>query len=259
MSTIDKILQELEPYKDKVITGPMTEEEIAEIRSKFKRKLPNYYLEFLRKIGLKQNLVWGLLDRPRDFMDLEDFLGSGDYFRFGHNGGEDYWLLKFENESDRTIYECLYYREGEIVSLEKTFDDLLKEACENTKENYDQLPLNSEMGWYIQFSANTGSAKFLVSQLKEHLDIPIEIIKEPEFESTSLAGVKSYKGIISIANREIPLSKQVISGSSTLFFNWRESQEEMKTNSILKKIDRALSQTIFQHTMGDYTLTRLTN
>jgi len=254
MTTIDKILEELKSIEDKVVINPLSREEIELVQSKYNKRLPNYYIEFLSKIGLKQDLVWGLNDRINRFEDLTDFLQSENYFRFGHNGGEDYWLLKFENEKDRTIYEYEYYNDGEIKSLGKTFDELLFEGLTDKKNRYDNLVLNDKKNWCVQFSIGTGSGKFLVSQLEKNLDIPIEIIKEPVYKETSEAGVKCYEGIISIDGEEIRLGKQIITGmgSSNLYFDWQETIEEMKNDSTINKINNALSKCVFKTTLIDY-------
>ena len=144
MTTIDKILEELEPIKDKVVINPLSKKEIHLIQSKFKKRLPDYYVEFLGKIGLKQDLIWGLNDNISKFKDLGEFIPSENYFRFGDNGGEDYWLLKFDDEKDRTIYEYLYYNDGEIKSLNKTFDELIKEIASIVPPKISSFLLTSE-------------------------------------------------------------------------------------------------------------------
>ena len=254
MTTIDKILEELEPIKDKVVINPLSKKEIHLIQSKFKKRLPDYYVEFLGKIGLKQDLIWGLNDNISKFKDLGEFIPSENYFRFGDNGGEDYWLLKFDDEKDRTIYEYLYYNDGEIKSLNKTFDELLLEELEDKKNRYQDLVSNDQKDWCVQFYIGTGSGSFLVKQLKEKLDIPIQIIQEPTYIETSKSGVKTFEGIISINGNKTRLRKQLIKemGNSNLYFNFQETIEEMKANSTIKKIDEALSKCVFKHTLIDY-------
>ena len=254
MTILDKILEELKPYEDKVVINPLSRGEVEEIQSKFSKKIPQYFIEFLEKIGLKQDLVWGVNDGINRFEDLSTFLQSDNYFRFGDNGGEDYWLLKFDDENDKTIYEYDYYCDGVIKSLDKTFDDLLLEGLEDKKQRFESLISNGLKDWCVQFSIGTGSGKFLVAQLREHLDIPIEIIKEPEYTETSEAGVKCYEGKISIAGKEIRLGKQIIkgAGSSDLYFSWQESIHDMKNNSLIKKLDHALSKCVFKHVLIDY-------
>ena len=252
MTTVDKILEELKPYKDKVVINPLSKEEIEIIQSKFKKRIPNYFIDFLKKIGVKQDLVWGLNEGINRFEDLGDFLPSENYFRFGDNGGEDYWLLKFDNEEDRTIYEYDYYCDFEIKSLKKTFDDLLFEALEDKIKRFENLASNDLKDWCVQFSIETGSGKFLEKELGKYVNV--KLIKEPEFVETSPAGVKCYEGKIEIEGKEVLLKKQTYKGwsSPSLYFNWQESVEKMKKNSTIKKLDKALSDCVFKHTLIDY-------
>jgi len=131
--TIDKFLEKLTPFESKVVISPLNEVEVNSIETILDRRLPEYYREFLLSIGLKQDVIWGLNDRISDFKPLDDFLPNGEaekFFRFGNNGGEDYWLLRNDDPNDRTIYEYDYYCDYEIKSLKKTFDDLLRDAIQ---------------------------------------------------------------------------------------------------------------------------------
>lgn len=222
-SVIDEVLEASKPYEDKIFICPLTEEEVEIIQNKFDKPLPNYYKEFLLKIGLKQDLVWGLCDRIRDFKDLGDILPSDDYFRFGHNGGEDYWLLKFD-EKDKTIYEYEFYNSGEIISMKKTFDELLWESLESTKERYDVLSSNSVKDWFVEFSVNTSSERFLEKELGKYLNI--KIIKELECVEIFSTGAKRYENEIEIKGKQIKLKK----GLTGLYFKWQEPVFEMKKN-----------------------------
>lgn len=252
MTIIDKILEKLKPYEDKVVVSPLSNEEISIIKSKFKKRIPNYFIEFLQKIGLKQDLIFGINDGVNRFEDLSEFIQSENYFRFGDNGGEDYWLLKFEDENDRTIYEYDYYCDFEIKSLEKTFDELLIESLEDVKSRYEELTPNSAKDWCVQFNVETGSGKFLEKELGKYVEV--RLIKELEYVETSPANVKCYEGEIEIEGKRLLLKKQTYKGwnSPSLYFNWQESVEEMKNNSIIKKIDKALSTCVFKHVLTDY-------
>lgn len=252
MTTIDKILENLKPYEDKVVINPLSDEEIGIIQSKFKKRIPKYFVEFLSKIGLKQDFIFGINDGVNRFEDLSEFIQSGNYFRFGDNGGEDYWLLKFEDENDRTIYEYDFYCDFEIISVGKTFDELLLEGLEYVKSRYEKLASNNLKDWCVQFSVETGSGKLLESELGKH--IKANLIKEPEYVETSPADVKCYEGVIEIEGKKLLLKKQTYKGwnSPSLYFNWQEPVEEMKNSSIIKKIDKALSNCALKHVLIDY-------
>lgn len=51
MTTIDKILNELTPYEDKVVINPLSQEEIEIIQSKFKKKFQVTLLNFYEKLA----------------------------------------------------------------------------------------------------------------------------------------------------------------------------------------------------------------
>ncbi len=251
MTTIDKILGELQPYEDKVLINPLSNEEIEQIQSKYKNKLPEYFLDFLRKIGLKQDFIFGINENINDFEDLSDFIQSNNYFRFGKNGGEDYLLLSF-NENDNTIYEYDYYCDFEIKSLEKTFDDLLIQSLNNVRSNYKELVFNTLKYWSVQFSIETENGKDLENELGKFLKV--KLIKEPEYIETSPAEVECYEGEIEIEEKKVVLSKQTYKywDKPTLYFDWEESIQKMKINSIIKKIDKSLSNCPFNYDLIDY-------
>lgn len=257
--TIEKVLEALRPYQDKVLLTPMSEEEIESIQQKFPKKLPTYFKEFLAKIGLKQDFIWGIFDNITRFENLDSFLPSPDYFQFGDNGGGDYWLLKFD-EQDKTIYEYDYYNQFAIVSLGKTFDDLLWEGVENVKEHYETMPLNSLKDWHVQFSIDIEIGKKfteleLGKQIEQELSqyLNIVLIKELEYVHTVVGGVKKYEGEIEIEGQKKKIKKlshRDWKKKVSLFFDWQESVEEMQHNSTIKKINDALKKSVFKNSCG---------
>lgn len=106
--TVAEFKEKLKEFELTVVTSPLNESEVTFIESILSRKLPNYYREFLLPIGLKQDVIWGLNDRIRDFDPLVNFLPDGQsqyFFQVGNNGIEgDYWLLRSDDWSDRTPY-----------------------------------------------------------------------------------------------------------------------------------------------------------
>lgn len=252
MGLIDEILEKLKPYEDKVLIFPLTDDEVELIQAKYKKKLPEYFKEFLLKIGLKQNLVFGINENRNRFEDISEFIGSEDYFQFGDNGGEDYWLLKFEDENYKMIYEYDHYCNFEIVSLYKTFDELLLEGLKKIEENYKDLALNKDKKWRVQFCLEADDTFELFQNLKPVLDV--KLLKEVEFVDTSEAGVSSYEGQVSINGRVVSLSKQSFDGwlKSSYYFDLEESVAEMKNDSFIRKIDKALSDCALEISMVDY-------
>lgn len=252
---IERFIDKLSDFKDKVTISPLSETEVNEIERILDRELPTYYRDFLLQVGLKQDVVWGLNDRVNDFDPLEDFLPDGEskrFFRFGNNGGEDYWLLRNDDPSDKTIYEYDYYCNFEIKSLNKTFHDLLNESIWQLTENQDQLTINSDKVWAVQFSIDTNNESNIIESLKTEFNC--EIANEVMYTETSPAKVVCSVGKITLQGIEIPLKKQEYEGweTASFYFDWKESVTDMKENSLIKRIEKNLIRSGLKVTLIDY-------
>jgi hypothetical protein len=255
---LQDFIRKLNEFGPKVTISPLSETEVKEIELILNRVLPHYYREFLLRIGLKQDVVWGLNDSINDFDPLQDFLPNGqakNFFRFGHNGGEDYWLLRSDDPSDRTIYEYEYYGDGEIKSLGKTFDELLDEAILLLTENKDKLVDNSQKVWAVQFSIDTDGVTQIIESLGKEFECNLsrEICKT----EVSSAGVICSEGSILLQGQEIPIKKQEYKSweTASYYFNWREPVEVMNTNSLIKRIENRLKSDGLKVTLIDYGVT----
>ena len=65
--TVEEFKEKLKGFESKVVISPLGESDVIFIESILSRKLPDNYREFLLTIGLKQDAIWGLNDRIRDF------------------------------------------------------------------------------------------------------------------------------------------------------------------------------------------------
>ncbi|MDA3616004.1 SMI1/KNR4 family protein [Polluticaenibacter yanchengensis] len=66
------------------------------MKKKIENKFPNYFRTFLKIFGVRQDLVFGLLNRAEDFIKLTEYLPNDikkSFVVIGDNGGEDFWLL----------------------------------------------------------------------------------------------------------------------------------------------------------------------
>lgn len=252
MSTLEQVLKSLDQYHDKVLIHPLTDLEIEHIQSKFQKPIPDFFIQFLKSIGLKQDLVLGVLTSVNRFEDISEFIGSEDYFQFGDNGGEDYWLLRFGEDDDISIYEFDCHCDFEIRTLGKTFEELLVESLHRVKIEEDKLVPNERKEWHVQFSIHTNTANELMAELSTCL--PISLIKKPEYAETSPAGVICRKGEVEIFGNAIPLKEQSYpSWQSPCFsFNWNESVSKMKSDSEIKAIESALKASGLRYNMIDY-------
>jgi hypothetical protein len=258
--TLTEFVEKLKEFGSKVMISPLSEAEVHNIEIILDRDLPYYYREFLLRIGLKQDVVWGLNDRISDFDPLLDFLPDGqakNYFRFGHNGGEDYWLLRNDDPSDRTIYEYEYYGDGEIKSLGKTFDEILDDAILLLTENKDKLIDNSQKVWAVQFSINTDDFTPIIESLRTEFECSLS--KEISNTQVSSAGVICSEGSIVLQGKEISIAKQEYKDweTASYYFSLREPVNEMNDKSFIKRIENRLKHDGFKVTLIDYGITGL--
>jgi len=252
---IEMFINKLSDFKDKVTIGPLSKTEVNEIERILDRKLPTYYRDFLLQVGLKQDLVWGLNDKINDFDPLEDFLPDGEskrFFRFGNNGGEDYWLLRNDDPTDKTIYEFDYYCDFEIKSLNKTFNDLLNEAIQQLAEDQNQLASNSDKVWTVQFSIDTNNESNIIESLRAEFNC--EIIDEVIYTETSPSKVVCSEGKIKLQGIETTLKKQEYESweTASFYFDWKESVTDMNENSLIKRIEENLKRSQLKVTLVDY-------
>jgi len=253
--TVKEFANKLTEFESKVVISPLNEGEIREIELILNRTLPEYYKEFLRTIGLKQDVIDGLNRRLNDFDPLTDFLPEGQaerYFRFGDNGGEDYWLLRNDDFSDDSIYEYEYYGDGKIKNIGKTFEGLLDESYLFLKVNKDSLVSNSKKTWSVQFSIDTNNLDEVIKSIRN--EFQCNLSREIGNMQVSSAGVISSKGSITLEGVEIAIKKQEYKDwdTSSFYFNWNESIEKMNTNSFIKRVENRFRKDGLKVTLIDY-------
>jgi len=253
--TLQEFAMSLKEFDSKVVISPIKESEAREIERRLNRKLPQYYREFLMTIGLKQDVIFGLIDKVGDFDPLFDFLPKGQakkYFRFGDNGGEDYWLLRSDDFSDHSIYEYEYYGDGKIKSIGKTFEDLLGESYSFLKMNKDSLVANSKKVRAVQFSIDTNNLDQIIQSLTN--EFRCSVAREVGNMEVSSAGVITSNGTIVLEGVETLIKKQEYRDweTASYYFNWNESVDEMNANSLIERVEARLRNDGLKVTLIDY-------
>jgi hypothetical protein len=240
---IDKFIEQLIPYTGKIVIHPLLNEEINALEDKVNKKLPDYYKEFLAKVGLKQDVIWGLNDRIKDFVPLDGFLPEDQaykFFRFGHDGGEEYWLLRTDDPSDDTIYEFNYDTDQSIVNTGRNFKKLLEDAIIKLEKNKHTLVDNALKIWPVQFSIRTMNEQLIINAINN--SIACKMIRALETTQVSAAGLICAEGEMQVGNVKVKLMKHEHEdwSSPLYYFDWIESIEEMKRDSKVHKILTAL-------------------
>ena len=103
---INQIRALLSPHEGNYVAFGLSQDKIDQLERKVGQSFPPYYRAYLGLLGLKQDVIFGLLERETDFIPLDDFLPPEQgmrFFRIGDNGGEEDWLLRSDKPSDSQI------------------------------------------------------------------------------------------------------------------------------------------------------------
>jgi len=243
--------EQLEQYKDIVFYYALNDNKVSEIEEKIGKRFPVYFREFLKTFGVRQDFVSGLLDKEKSFVDKMSYLPDDirkSFVVIGDNGGEDYWLLNTDNESDKNVYEWRYWDEGEIVKLEFDFDTLLTESISELSESAENRKSNGKKYWCVQFAIPANDEQSIYST------IPLTVLEEWKFSEVSPADVYCYETVALLNEEEIKLRRQEYSGWTTAiyYFDLKEPVLSFGKNSLIEELDNKLKQQFNEYRLVDY-------
>jgi len=152
--------KQLEEYHNIVFYKGLSEEAITTIEKDINKRFPFYFREFLKTFGVMQDFVFGLMTSKDRFYSQNDLPKEiqQSYILIGDNGGEDYWLLNTEDESDTNIYDWESWNTGEIKKLSFDFTTLLKDSISKLSDSSTYRIANEDKYWSVQFSISTNDA-----------------------------------------------------------------------------------------------------
>lgn len=253
-----EILRQLEPFKDKVFFHGLTEAEVTDIEKKIGRPFPIYFREFLKTFGVRQDFVFGLLSIENDFIERTKYLPDEvkkSYVLVGDNGGEDFWLLNTENQTDTNLYEWQHWSDSDVVKLGYNFEALLKESISKLSDTEIEKEPNNKKSWCVQFSIPTDNEQRI------YATIPLTLIQEWELKEVSPAQVYCYETKAKLGDKIINFKKQDYIGwsSPTYYFNLKEPASEFGKQSLISDIDDKLKNTFPKYKLIDYGILALTD
>ncbi|ACU60960.1 SMI1/KNR4 family protein [Chitinophaga pinensis] len=247
----DKILEELYPFRDYVFYYGLSDSELTDLEQSIAQKFPDYYRDFLKLFGVRQDFVFGLLSRESDFVsaacnlpiDIRD-----KYVVVGDNGGEDYWLLNALDYSDTGIYEWQHWLEGDVVRMEHDFQELLNQSLSNLSDVQRKLVKNDDKSWCVQFSIKTNEEQKIYSS------IPLVLSQEWTYTGISSANVHSFKAAAELGQKNIMFKRleYAIWDSPRYFFDLREPVSQFGQYSLIKEIDAKLKAAFSGYNLIDY-------
>ncbi|MDL5051422.1 SMI1/KNR4 family protein [Oscillatoria amoena NRMC-F 0135] len=247
-----RLLQELQPYADKFYYTPLSEEEILATEERLHITFPEYFKQFLKIFGLRQDLVFGLYDSleavASKVENLPDEI-SQKYIPFGDNGGEETLMLSL-NPQDTKIYHFQYgFIDAEgIVEWRYDFEGLLFESVAKLKSEYETLPLNTQKSWAVQFIIHTNNELLILETLNAQL---VNDWSGPEI---SISDVYSYKNRLFYEGKSYLFSKSEYSRWDTPMyaFTMQEPLDKIDGNSLIKKTEEKIKAAFEKYVMVNY-------
>jgi hypothetical protein len=249
---------QLEPYKDRVFYHGLTETGISDIEKEIGSSIPAYFREFLKIFGVRQDFVFGLLRRERDFIENTNYLPADvkkSYIVIGDNGGEDYWLLNAIDHNDSNIYGWQHWADGAIVKLGLDFETLLKDNISKLSSPGVVLPANDKKNWEVQFAIPTNNEQLIYST------IPLVRMQDWELKEISPAEVHCYETKAKLVDNFINFRKQEYNGWSSpiYYFNLSEHANNFGKESLINDIDAKLKKAFPKYKLIDYGILVLTD
>jgi hypothetical protein len=251
------ILKRIEPHKDKVFYHGLKESEILDIEKKIGKKFPLYFQEFLKTFGVRQDFVFGLIEKETHFIENLEYLPSEikkSFVLIGDNGGEDFWLLNSEDEKDTNIYEWQHWLDGDIVKLGYDFETLLNESILKLADKEIIRETNDLKSWCVQFAITTENEQ------KIYETIPLIIFDDWKLEQVSPAEVYCYERKVKLLDKIRKFKRQEYSGwdNPTYYFDLKEPVNDFGKESLIKEIDNKLKNEFPEYVLIDYGILALT-
>jgi hypothetical protein len=168
---VPSILRRLEPYWDRIVRRPLSNEEIQAIEQEVGRPAPQCLRQFLGTLGLFQDAIPEFFAQEQDLVEaarfLPELLGpqAEDFFPFADDGAGDYNALRIGDPEDQVYFIDHERRSAEPIG--KTFQQWLAEMVEAALAGMSERRHVSEMKWAVQFSFRTSSIEPILAVLAE--------------------------------------------------------------------------------------------
>lgn len=166
---VPSILKRLEPYWDRVVRRPLSNEEIQAIEQEVNRPMPQCLRQFLGILGVFQNATPDFFAQKRDFVEAAQFLPellgpqAKEYFPFADDGAGDYNALRIGEPEDQIYFIDHERRSAEPIG--KTFQQWLVEIVDAAIAGMSERRHVSEMKWAVQFGFDTSSIEPVLAVL----------------------------------------------------------------------------------------------
>jgi len=250
---IGDIQLKLEPLKDYTFYKGLTDPELIHLESQIGKPFPGYFREFLKAFGFRQDFIFGLLTREMDFVNKNSYLPTeikDSFIVVGDNGGEDFWLLRTDEESDSNLYEWQHWLNGEIVKLGYDLETLIHKNIKKLSRKRKTLAKNDQKFWSVQFSIPTKDEEAI------YKTIPLKLVEDWSLKSISPANVYHFEANALLNGNEIIFTKLEYEGweSPRHFFDYEVPLREIDNGSLINVMDEKLKKVFPEYKLIDYSI-----
>lgn len=257
MIDFDKILDELEPIKDKVFILPLEREYLLKLSEKVGVEFPEIYLNFRAKVGFTQDLLPELLQTEDSLVDDLDYTEAWckDFFPIGTFSTEeiDYTLLLEKKSENGQIYQVDNEEENaKPEKTERTIQSLIEEEIERIKKGKSNRLKNTEKVRLFEFRIQTEDFDEIIEVLSkifnaEWIDNRWRDKYTPNVLGIEVAFFKLNEYQI-IVQRE----KDIMDGKSACFFEIEETLAKVKNKSLAEEIKEIFETENVKYKFTDY-------
>ena len=244
---MEMLLSQIKGFDEKIVIMPLKDTEIRKLEKVTKVKLPDYYILFLKKVGIFQDLLNYELFDVESLVVEKNFINRvvkkepEIYFPFAANGSGDLFVITDRSKNDNYVY-IIYHETGRVSRKKSTFYDIVAKAINKAIKNYKKLKPNDKKEWAVQFSFSTNDDSGIIELMKKFYKITY--MSEWNYIDKSSAGVKEYNKIINTKKAEFVLSRLEYKKWDThsYSFDFSEKVTNIKNKgSLIVKMKRAFN------------------
>jgi hypothetical protein len=201
MSVTDRLLAQLDPHWERIARRPLSRHALEQLESTVGQSLPVCLVDFLRTVGLFQDLTnvesnavlvfESIPEYAAARQDLLDGLyGEVDMklLPFGHNGAGDLFALRETAKHDADIY-FLSQTHASAEPSGTTFNQWLQSIVDETRASIERRVLIRNKQWHVQFAFRGADFDAILDAMRQVGAVRV-ISGDWQFVEESTTGVK---------------------------------------------------------------------
>ncbi|MCC6613858.1 MAG: SMI1/KNR4 family protein [Anaerolineae bacterium] len=248
-TSVHHILAPLEPYWDRIVRRPLSDESLARLEQVVGLPLPQCLREYLQVVGLFQDLTYvehnpifvfeALAEYGAARRDLLDGLyGEIDMklLPFGHDDAGDLYAVRASGENDPRI---LFLRQDipAAEATDMTFCGWLETIVTKALETIDQRRPNQAKTWRVQFTFRGGDIDAILQVMEQVGSATLE--GDWQHVETTQTGVGKATAQISFGDQQLMIRRleypQWI--APWYFVDMAEPLDVNGSGSVIEKLD----------------------